>query len=127
MKNHLTTLKTKNKAAAIRNILIISIAILLAMYIVFQIRWLIGGPPITIIEPVHGSVTSKPIITVIGKSPRAINATVNGVKTPIDTAGFFALNVVVPIGISNITVTTENRYKKISTKTIMIQRNKPEI
>jgi len=67
-------------------------------------------------QPDNGQVTTNPIVTVIGHSPRAINARINGVATPVDTSGYFALDVLLYPGANTITVTAENRYKRFTTK-----------
>lgn len=95
----------------------ILLGILLLLFIILQVRWLFSGPGMRIQQPDNGQLTNNPIMTVIGHAPRAINARVNGVATPVDTKGYFALDVLLYPGINSISITTENRYKRFTTTT----------
>jgi hypothetical protein len=87
----------------------IVIGIAFAMYVLFQARFFIVGPTLTILEPTTTHYATSTLL-VRGSVTHAVEITVNDFPIDTDRAGNFSYELVIPEGYSILTVTARDRY-----------------
>lgn len=95
--------------ARIKLIASIVISITFAAYVLFQARFFIIGPTLTLLEPTTTRYATS-TLTVRGSVTHAVEITVNDFPIDTDRAGNFAYELVIPDGYSILTVTARDRY-----------------
>lgn len=90
--------------------LIIFVFIMLVSYILFQYRYAIIDPPLTIDSPTEGAVVSSQTITVVGNTDSNASVFVNNDPASLDTNGNFKKVVSVFTGKTTITVKVINYF-----------------
>jgi hypothetical protein len=81
----------------------------LVLYIVFQARFLIAGPEITLInEPV--SIQNSPTVTLSGTARNIAKITLNGRQIFTDQTGYFNETLVLENGYTIATIKATDRY-----------------
>lgn len=95
--------------ARIKLIGTIIVSIVFATYVLFQARFFIIGPTLTLTEPTqsHHATSS---IALRGSVTHATEITVNGLPIDTDRDGNFSYELVIPDGYSILTVTARDRY-----------------
>lgn len=90
--------------------LIIFVFIILLGYILFQYRYAIIDPPLTIDSPTEGAVVSSQTITVVGRTDSNASVFVNNDPASLDTNGNFKKVITVFTGKTTITVKVINYF-----------------
>lgn len=93
-----------------RHWLLILLGILFAFYCLFQARFLILGPGITIESPRDGEAVTGPAVTLSGTARNAAWITLNGVQIYSDPSGRWSEELIVPSGLSIMTATVRDRF-----------------
>ncbi len=93
----------------VRYALTISLVAILLAYIIFQARFLIQGPKITLVnEP--ASVENSRTVTLSGYARNITKITLNDRSIFTDTAGYFSEALVLENGYTIATITATDRY-----------------
>ncbi len=100
--------------ARIQNTLavVISLAVILFAYIIFQYRYAIISPPLEINFPKEGAVVSSQTITVIGKSDSNSTVFINNEPSIVGSDGSFKKTITVFSGETKITIKAVNSFGK---------------
>ncbi len=93
----------------VRYALTISLVAILLAYIIFQARFLIQGPTITLVnEPT--SVENSRTVTLTGQARNITKITLNDRPIFTDTSGYFSEALVLENGYTVATITATDRY-----------------
>lgn len=87
----------------------IIVSITFAVYVLFQARFFIVGPTLTILEPTTTRYATSTLM-VRGSVTHAVEIAVNDFPIDTDRAGNFSYELVIPEGYSILTVTARDRY-----------------
>lgn len=99
---------------------LILLGTLLALYILFQARFVILGPRVWIDSPMDGAVVTEPIITLSGRASNAAWLTLNGTQIYTDQEGLWSEKLPLSEGPSIMTVRVRDRFGRESEKRITI-------
>jgi len=103
--------------------LLIALIIFLALYSLFEARFLIFGPQVTITEPRDGFVGTSPLINLSGKAKNAAWISLNGRQIFTDGKGNFSEKLIVSKGLSIMSVNVIDRFGRENQKQVRIILN----
>ncbi|MBX4181260.1 hypothetical protein KW807_00150 [Candidatus Parcubacteria bacterium] len=106
-----------------RQLLIILFSCLLVLYILFQARFLILGPGVTIQIPRDGEVATTSVITVSGTSRNIARITLNDRQIFTDAKGHWSEKLVLSKGLSIITVRVSDHFGREKHESIRVILN----
>ena len=109
----MTPLKIKRftLADSLRCLLGFILVVAVASYFVFQARFLLQGPTITLTkEP--DIVQTEPMVTIAGATENIVSLTLNGRTIYTDEAGNFEETLILENGYTIMTLRAEDRYGK---------------
>ena len=89
-------------------------------YLFFQYQSFTAAPRLEIKEPADNTKIASREVNVIGKTWNDAILKINGEKIQVSPGGTFSVSVSLKEGVNELTVTAENRFGKISTKTITV-------
>jgi len=89
-------------------------------YLFFQYQSFTAAPRLEIKEPADNKKIASREVNVIGKTWSDAILKINGEKIQVSPSGTFSVSVSLKEGLNELTVTAENRFGKISTKTITV-------
>ncbi|NCN08135.1 hypothetical protein GW944_01005 [Candidatus Parcubacteria bacterium] len=98
----------------------ILIFVLLAIYAMYQARFLILGPSVTITSHEDGAVVSGPLITLEGLAKNISWISLNGRQIFTNEKGFWSEKLIVATGTSIMTVRVKDRLGRESEDEIRI-------
>ncbi|HRH25791.1 MAG TPA: hypothetical protein PLD99_02495 [Parcubacteria group bacterium] len=104
-----------------KKILIIGFFVILGIYVVFQGRFIIFGPEISIELPKHGSIVDTGPITVSGKVKNISYLSLNDGQIYTDNEGYFEEKLIAQDGTNIIKITAKDRFGRVREKLIEIQ------
>jgi len=104
----------------------ISIALFLIVlvgYALFEARFLLLGPTLTIATPKDGAVLSKSEIAIEGRAENIVRISLNDRPIFIDEAGNFNEKLLLPFGYTIMTIKAEDRFGREIKKHLYVVRN----
>lgn len=101
-----------------RRIILITLAVAIVGYGLFEARRLIAGPDIVIDSPADGSATSSPLVTVVGTAQNISFLTINDAPSYTDEEGRFVYRFSPPAGYTVVTVGAVDRFGRRASKSI---------
>ncbi len=96
-------------ATAVRGGLVVLLLVCLALYVLWQARFLIAGPQITITEEPN-RVTDTRIVTLAGQANNITKISLNGRQIFTDPTGYFREALVLENGYTIATIAATDRY-----------------
>ena len=106
-----------------RKILFLVLFLLLGSYSLFQARFLILGPNISIISPKDGARIDSPVVLVEGVAKNIAYISLDDRPIFIDPKGNFSEKLIAPSGLSIITMRARDRFGRQTEKTIRVVYN----
>jgi len=97
--------------------------LLLATYAVFQARFLLLGPQISIENPRDGALVSQSIVTISGMAYNVSRITLNGRQIFTDQSGAWEEKLLVSPGVSIMTVEVRDRFGRESEESVRVIYN----
>lgn len=94
--------------------------IILAGYALFQARFLVLGPRLKIVSPQDGSHVAGSVVHVEGIAKNIAWISLNGRQIFTDERGWWSEKLIVPSGISIMTVETRDRFGREREKSIQV-------
>ncbi len=94
------------------------IFLLVIGYALFQARYLILGPQVTISTPISGSQVNSPLVTIEGTAQNISSLTLNSQNILVDPQGDFKQQLLLSEGYNIITITAEDKFKRTVQKQI---------
>ncbi len=104
-----------------KKVLIISFFVILGIYAVFQGRFIIFGPEISIELPKQGSMVEAGPITVSGRVNNISYLSLNDGQVYTDNEGYFEQKLIAQEGTNIIKVTAKDRFGRVRERLIEIQ------
>lgn len=99
-------------------------ALLLGGYILFEARFIIVGPHISVQEPLDGTRVSAAVVLLKGKADNITHISVDDRPIFIDEHGNFEEKVIVSPGLDTITIWARDRFGRETDKSLRIVYNK---
>lgn len=93
-----------------KHVLVIIFFVILVGYSIFQARFLILGPRISIISPLDGAITDSEIIILEAKIKNASWITLNGRQVFTDEKGNLEEKLILSEGLSIMTLKARDRF-----------------
>ncbi len=103
--------------------ILVSLFILFVLYILFQARFLILGPEVSINFPQDGESVSESVLTIKGRARNAAWLNLNGRQIFTDEKGFWEERVVLSKGLSIMTLVAHDRFGREEKKSVRIIYN----
>ncbi len=103
-----------------RHWLLIILGILFAGYCLFQARFLVFGPGITIESPLDGAVATSSSLTMVGRARNAAWISLNGAQIFTDERGHWQEKLILSPGTSIMTVLVRDRFGREVEKQVRI-------
>ena len=94
----------------LKYLLVTTFLIVIVSYGLYQMRWLINGPSITIDAPFNGSSLTSPIVIIRGQARRVAKLFLNGDKLIPDHTGRFESQLLLAQGYNIIQLDGEDRF-----------------
>ena len=102
--------------------LFILLGIVFISYCLFQARFLILGPQVSITTPTDGE-TAGPVVIVSGKARNAAWISLNGQQIFTDEKGLWKEKLIVSAGVSIMTVTVRDRFGREEEESVRVVFN----
>ncbi|MDB5194197.1 MAG: seg [Parcubacteria group bacterium] len=96
---------------------------LIALYALFQARYIILGPEVSLISPTDGFVSTTSLITISGTARNTTFTSLDDRPIFLDESGHFSETLLAPEGISTIIVKARDRFGRETEKTLRIVVN----
>jgi hypothetical protein len=106
-----------------KHILLFALLILLTSYSLYQARFLIIGPRITVTSHENGQVVENPVVTLSGKAKNIAKISLNDRQIFTDEQGLWSEKLIVNPGLSIMTLKASDRFGRDITKTIELFLN----
>lgn len=90
--------------------LIIIFSAIVIIYALYQARYLLRGPIITITKPTDGQTVSDPFVTILGSVKNAAYIYVNDLQSFIDADDNLVQNALLSPGYNMVTVKARDRF-----------------
>lgn len=103
--------------------ILVALFVLLALYIIFQARFIIFGPQISVISPRDTEVLSEQLITIKGHASNIAGITLNDRQIFTDENGFWEEKLLASAGVSIITVRVRDRFGRENEKSVRVIYN----
>lgn len=105
---------------SLRYWLFILLSIVFLLYVLFQTRFIILGPRISILSHSDGFVSSSPNITIRGKATNIAWISLNGRQIFINEKGFWEETLLLAQGVSIMSIEARDRFGRKTTKNLRI-------
>ena len=103
-----------------RNWYWILITLVFASYILFQARFLILGPQVSIDSPRDGEAVSSPLLTISGRGSNIAWISLNDRQIFTDEKGLWSEKLIVAQGLSIMTVRVVDRFGREQVKSVRV-------
>ena len=103
-----------------KKLILIILLAFLAGYALFEARFLMFGPQVTIQEPKDGFIAANPLITIRGRAKNAAWISLNGRQIFTDAKGNFSEKLIVSRGLSIMSVNVIDRFGREARETVRI-------
>jgi hypothetical protein len=107
----------------VRHWLLIILAVVFVIYCLFQARFLILGPQVSITSHRDGMVVTSPSVTLEGTARNTAWLNLNGRQIFTDEGGHWSEKLILALGPSIMTVRARDRFGRESTKSITLILN----
>ncbi len=108
---------------SVRQWIIAVLSVLLALYIIFQARFIIFGPQVSIESPRDAETLSQSLVLARGKASNISMITLNGRQIFIDEQGVWEEKLLVSPGVSIMTVRVRDRFGRENEKSVRVIYN----
>lgn len=105
---------------SIRQWIFLTLGVLLVLYILFQARFLILGPQISITYPTDATEVSESVLTMTGRATNVAGLTLNGRKIYTDEKGYWSEKLLLSPGPSIMTLTGRDRFGREDTEQVRV-------
>lgn len=99
------------------------IGVLFALYCLFQARYLILGPGISIESHIDGAEVTEPVITLTGTARNAAWISLNGRQIFTNEKGHWSEKLILAKGLSIMTLNVRDRFGREESESIRIILN----
>lgn len=106
-----------------RQLLVFGFLFLVALYTLFQARFLILGPEIRVATPLNGASPDSPVITVAGTARNIAYISLNGRQIYTDQKGAWSEKLIAPPGPSIMSLEARDRFGRHTEKQVEIVIN----
>lgn len=98
-------------------------------YLYFQYQSFTSPPELEIQEPKENVKVTSSDVNVVGRTWNDATVKVNGEQIDLDPGGVFSVSVGLKEGINKLTITSANRFGKISTvtRTVVVEPTEPKV
>ncbi len=103
--------------------LFISLFVLIGLYALFQARFIILGPSLSVYTPINGATLASPVVMVSGKATNIVFISLNDRPIFVDKEGNWSEKLIAPTGLSIMTVRARDRFGRSTEKQIGIMVN----
>lgn len=110
----------RNFNFSLKEIAVIAFFVLLAVYALFQGRFLILGPLVYIDKPANGELVSENVIIVEGRAENIAYISMNGRPIFIDSKGNWSEKYAVSPGLNIIKIEAKDRFGRMTDKEIQV-------
>ena len=109
--------------AIVTGLLLAGVVFVILFYLFFQYRSFTAPPLLEIQEPKEGAKTSFFEVNVIGRTWEDATLKINGKQVQVSPGGTFSITVSLKEGANTLTITSANRFGKISTvkRTLVVE------
>jgi hypothetical protein len=108
---------------SIKHIAFLLLFIVAVGYVLFQARFVIFGPQVEISYPKHGSLVAASMLSVEGKATNISWISLNDRQIFTDEKGFWSEKLMLPPGVSIITVKTRDRFGREIERSVQVMAN----
>jgi len=105
---------------SLKQMAVIAFFILLALYALFQARFLILGPLVYIDKPANGELVAENVIIIEGRAENIAYISMNGRPIFIDSKGNWSEKYVVSVGLNIITIEAKDRFGRKTEKEVQV-------
>ena len=110
----------RNFNFSVKEMAAIAFFVLLAIYALFQARFLILGPLVYIDRPANGELASENVIMVEGRAQNIAYISMNGRPIFIDSDGKWSEKYVVSNGVNIIKIEAKDRFGRRTEKEVTV-------
>ncbi len=103
-----------------RKLLLFGFLLIIALYSLFQARFLILGPRITVNTPANGSVLDNPVVLVSGRADNVAYLSLDGRQIYTDEKGLWSEKLIAPLGPSIMTIEARDRFGRRTVRLLNI-------
>lgn len=104
-------------------VLLISLGVaLLLTYIIFQARFMILGPLVTISSPHTGSQVEGALVSIEGSVTNATRIELNNRQIFVDNTGHFQEDLLLPLGYTTYTLSAMDRFGRMTERQLSLIR-----
>jgi cytoskeletal protein RodZ len=112
--------KTKGFFFSVRGGIFVGVAMIILVYLGFQVSSLFIGPELKIIEPKDNSIVEENVISISGETDPYASLEVNGESTYVALDGTFKKSVYVFEGEQTLRISAKNRFGKDTVKEVKV-------
>jgi hypothetical protein len=105
-----------------RTIILIALGVLFVAYILFQARFVLLGPGISIESHQNGQIVETAAITLSGTAKNAAWLSLNGRQIFTDEKGFWSEKLILSEGVSIMTLRVRDRFGREKTESVSLVR-----
>lgn len=102
---------------------LILLGVCFAAYVLFQARFLVFGPTISIDSPPDGTVVTEPVVTITGSTRNAAWLSLNGRQIYTDSQGHWEEELLLSSGTSIMTASVKDRFGRTAEARVRITLN----
>jgi hypothetical protein len=110
----------RNINFSLKEMAVIAFFVLLIVYALFQARFLILGPIVTINKPENGELVTENVIIVEGRAQNIAYISMNGRPIFIDSKGNWSEKYVISEGLNIITIEAKDRFGRQTEKEVRV-------
>lgn len=94
------------------------IACLIVFYSIYQARFIIEGPKVSIWDPQNGSTVSKSVLDIKGEAKNIARLSLDGRQIFVNEQGSFKERVLLSEGFNEITISAQDKFGRETQKII---------
>lgn len=106
-----------------KHVILVILLLVLGLYTLFQARFLVFGPSITIETHANGEMVESPVVTIGGRGENVAWLSLNGRQIFMDEDGYWSEKLIVSTGTSIMTIEARDRFGRQTAKSISIILN----
>jgi len=112
--------------AVVTSLMLAGVVVVVFLYLFSQYRSFTAAPLLEIEEPKEGAKVSSLEVNVVGRTWDDATLKINGEQVQISPGGTFSVEVRLKEGVNDLTITSANRFGKISTvkRTVVVELTK---
>lgn len=106
-----------------KQLLWIVLGLIFVSYCLFQARYLILGPSVTIESPIDGQIVTDPIVEIVGRARNVAWISLNDRQIYTDEEGHWKEKLILSPGLSIMTVKARDRFGRNTQTSVRIILN----